>query len=101
VIRYEGVAAGCGGVQLYGAEYGEVKRMYVPPEFRGLAKQLLAHLAEYTRQHGAARLRLETGVYQQEAIGLYEQFGFQRIPPFGEYREDPLSLFYELRIISG
>jgi hypothetical protein len=41
---------------------------------------------------------LETGIYQKEAIGLYEQAGFQRIPPFGAYKEDPLSLFFEKRI---
>jgi ribosomal protein S18 acetylase RimI-like enzyme len=44
-------------------------------------------------------LRLETGIYQTEAIGLYEGFGFERTGPFGEYREDPLSLFYEKRIL--
>ena len=38
---------------------------------------------------------LETGIHQHEAIGLYERMGFQRIPPFGAYQEDPLSRFYE------
>lgn len=37
VTRQDGLPAGCGGVQLFGAEYGEVKRMYVRPQFRGLA----------------------------------------------------------------
>jgi hypothetical protein len=27
-----------------------------------------------------------------------ERFGFQRIPPFGAYKEDPLSVFFEKRI---
>jgi putative acetyltransferase len=36
VMRQDGVPAGCGGVQLFGTEYGEVKRMYVRPQFRGL-----------------------------------------------------------------
>src|SRR5436309_617829 len=51
VIRHDGLAAGCGGVQLFGAEYGEVKRMYVRPAYRGfgLGKALLNHLAEYAR----------------------------------------------------
>jgi putative acetyltransferase len=40
-------------------------------------------------------LRLETGIYQTEAIGLYESSGFQRRPPFGEYKDDPLSIYYE------
>ena len=36
VTRHEHIAAGCGGIQLFGREYGEVKRMYVRPAFRGL-----------------------------------------------------------------
>jgi GNAT superfamily N-acetyltransferase len=101
VLRHEGLAASCGGIQLFGDEYGEVKRMYVRPQYRGLGfgKQMLNHLAEYARQQGVAVLRLETGIYQAEAIGLYERFGFQRIPPFGEYKIDPLSVFFEKRIV--
>jgi hypothetical protein len=41
---------------------------------------------------------LETGIHQKEAIGLYEQIGFQNIPPFGEYVDDPLSKFFEKKI---
>ena len=102
VVRHDGAPAGCGGVQLFGAEYGELKRMYVRPAFRGLgvAKALLEHLADYCRQRGVTVLRLETGIYQVEAIGLYERFGFERIPPFRPYHADPLSLCYEKRISS-
>jgi ribosomal protein S18 acetylase RimI-like enzyme len=97
VIRDGGAPAGCGGVQLVDVEYGEVKRMYVRPAFRGLGlgRRLLDHLAAHVRGHGLSRLRLETGIHQQEAIRLYEAYGFRRIPPFGPYREDPLSRYYE------
>ena len=90
--------AACGGVQLFGQEYAEVKRMYVRPQFRGqgLGKHILDHLADYSRQHEVTLFRLETGIYQVEAIALYERYGFQRIPPFGNYHEDPLSLCYEM-----
>jgi putative acetyltransferase len=44
-------------------------------------------------------LRLETGIYQEEAIGLYEGFGFHRVPHFGEYNEDPLSVFFEKKLL--
>ncbi|TMC00596.1 MAG: GNAT family N-acetyltransferase [Chloroflexi bacterium] len=101
VVREEGAPAGCGGVQLFGAEYGELKRMYVRPQFRGLGlgKMILDRLVEHARRHGVRLLRLETGIYQEEAIGLYEAAGFQRIPPFGSYKEDPLSVFFEKRIL--
>lgn len=85
---------------MFGADYGEVKRMFVRPEFRGrgLGKAMLRHLAEYARTRDAGLLRLETGIYEVEAIGLYEGFGFQRRTPFGEYVEDPNSIYFEKNI---
>ena len=35
LIRDGGAPVGCGGIQLMGTEYGEIKRMYVRPECRG------------------------------------------------------------------
>jgi len=100
VTRHDGVLAGCGGIELFGAEYGEIKRMYVRPQFRGLglAQLMLNHLAAYAQERDVQLLRLETGIYQKEAIALYERMGFQRISPFGRYKEDPLSRFYEKHI---
>jgi ribosomal protein S18 acetylase RimI-like enzyme len=102
VTRVEGKPAGCGGIKLFGTEYGEVKRMYVRPMFRrlGLGKHMLDTLAEHARAQMVDMLRLETGIYQVEAIALYEKYGFQRRPPFGEYQEDPLSIYFE-RSIAG
>jgi ribosomal protein S18 acetylase RimI-like enzyme len=101
VSRCDGSAAGCGGVQLYGTEYAELKRMYVRPAFRGrgLGRSMLIHLAEFSRKSGAMTLRLETGIHEDAAIGLYESFGFQRRAPFGEYRDDPFSLLYEKTLV--
>ena len=100
LIRQDSTPAGCGGVKLFGTEYGEVKRMYVRPQFRGLglARQMLDHLTDYARRQGVRVLRLETGIHQRDAIRLYEGMGFQQISPFGEYKEDPLSRFYEKHI---
>jgi len=100
VIREGGAPAGCGGIKLFGTEYGEIKRMYVRPQFRGqrLGKLMLDHLAGYARSHGIEVLRLETGIHQHAAIRLYEGEGFRRIPPFGPYRDDPVSRCYEKRL---
>jgi putative acetyltransferase len=100
LLRDEGTPAGCGGVKLFGTAYGEIKRMYVRPQFRGMGfgKLLLSHLEAYALANGVNLLRLETGVYQREAIALYERIGFRRIPPFGSYKEDPLSMCYEKHI---
>jgi len=100
IIRAGGTPAGCAGVKLFGTEYGEIKRMYVRPQFRGLGfgKLMLDHLGDYARSRGVSILRLETGIAQREAIALYERAGFRSIPPFGEYKPDPLSRFYEKQI---
>jgi putative acetyltransferase len=99
VARDGGQPAGCGGVLLVGRDYAEVKRMYVRPAFRGrrIGRLMLDHLVEHARQHGLTVIRLETGIHQREAIALYEGRGFRKIPPFGPYRDDPVSLCYELR----
>jgi putative acetyltransferase len=78
VLRENDTPAGCGGIQLFGTEYGEVKRMYVRPRFRGLGfgTLLLDHLADYARANGVGLLRLETGIRQPAAVRLYERAGF-------------------------
>src|SRR2546426_551978 len=68
VARQNGAAAGCGGIQLVGKEYGEIKRMYVRPAYRGLGfgKLILNRLTEHALEQGVQLLRLETGIYQSE-----------------------------------
>jgi GNAT superfamily N-acetyltransferase len=99
VGRINGVAAGCCGIKfyVYDGGFGEIKRMYVAPAFRGygMGKQLLQVVEAHARQHGVTKLRLETGIHQTEALSLYTWFGFGQIAPFGEYVDDPLSLCYE------
>jgi GNAT superfamily N-acetyltransferase len=100
VLRSDGAPAACGGVLIVDGEYGEIKRMYVRPSFRGqgFGKRILDDLADHARSRGVTVLRLETGIHQREAIRLYERTGFIRIPPFGPYTDDPLSLCYQKRI---
>jgi len=100
VARLDGEPAACGGVKLFDSDYAEVKRMYVRPIYRGrgLGKAVLNHLSDYAQQKEISVMRLETGIYQVEAIGLYESWGFQRRPPFGDYKVDPLSVYFEKRL---
>ena len=95
VIRNDdGSAIGCGAVVLE-PEYGELKRMFIRPEHRGrgLSKRLLAFLEEQARAKGCEVFTLETGIYQPEALGLYERSGYKRCAPFGNYKPDPMSVF--------
>ncbi len=96
----DGAVAGCGAFVNQGAEYAEIKRMFVLPEFRGLklGRRILEELENLARSSGLEFARLETGVYQSEALLLYEKAGYQRRGPFGDYSEDPLSIFMEKKL---
>jgi GNAT superfamily N-acetyltransferase len=96
-----GTAVGCGGVAFFDG-FAEVKRMYTRDSARrrGVGKALLARLEQEAREAGLPLLRLETGTYQTEAIGLYERLGFRRCGAFGHYAALPphrieTSIFYE------
>lgn len=99
VARVEGRAVGCVALRL--AEgYGELKRMFVLPEARGrqVGRRLLERVEAELLVHGLDLLRLETGGRQPEAVALYRAAGFVERGPFGDYPDDPLSLFMEKRL---
>ncbi len=104
VAQLEGAAVGCGGVAFYDG-FAEVKRMFTRPAARrqGVALGLLWHLEAEAKQAGYSVLRLETGIYQNASIGLYERAGFRRCAAFGDYLQLPphsieTSVFYEKSI---
>jgi GNAT superfamily N-acetyltransferase len=78
---------GCGAVRRIEPGVAEIKRMYVAPAARGrgVGRQVLTELEAEARRLGAARLVLETGPRQPEALALYSRAGFVEIPNFGEY----------------
>ena len=77
-----------------------MKRMYVRPAYRGrgIARQLLSALEELAFQQGHSVLRLETGSYLPAAIGLYTSGGYQPIPVYGEYVDNPYSVCFAKRL---
>ena len=95
----EGRAIGCGAI-VVGPEFGELKRMYVSPCGRGqgIARQLIALLESRAVDLGCRLLKLETGPYQHEALALYASVGYQRRGAFGDYTDDPLSVFMQKHI---
>lgn len=93
---------GCGGY-VHKGDYGELKRMYVRPETRGLGigRRILEALEVHACGVGLTILRLETGVSQPEALALYERAGYCRCEAYGDYQPDPLSVFMEKRFPTG
>jgi putative acetyltransferase len=99
-----GAMIGCGAVKYVEGDaaradvpYGEIKRVFVLDEHRGrgISKAIMQALEAHLVGHGIHVARLETGVRQPEAIGLYRCLGYLQRPPFGGYQLDPLSVFME------
>ncbi|HEX9173410.1 MAG TPA: GNAT family N-acetyltransferase [Telluria sp.] len=91
-----GAAVGCGAIVMKPA-YGEVKRMYIRPQARGqgLARLLMETLEAKAVEKGCRAFMLETGPTQPEALILYERLGYQYRGAFGDYPDDPLSVFMQ------
>ena len=89
---------GCVAARFYReAGYAEIKRLYVQEAHRGrgLSRALISAIEAVILAEGIDCARLEMGIYQPEADALYRSIGYCDIPPFGEYRVDPLSQFLE------
>nr|WP_284438335.1 GNAT family N-acetyltransferase [Thalassococcus arenae] len=92
-----------GSVQAVGAlkplsgDAVELKSMHTLSEARGrgFGRTILDRLLGEARSMGARRVFLETGSAPPFAAAraLYERAGFALVPPFGDYVEDPLSVF--------
>ena len=93
---------GCVGFLVLRQEPGtaEIKRLFVESASRGLgvATRLMDFLEAEAATQGLVELRLETGIYQEESLGLYRGRGYATIPPFGHYTEDPMSVFMAKRL---
>lgn len=93
-------AVACGGIARFDDARAELKRMYVVPERRGvgLGRRLLVELEAHAARLGYGGIVLETGDRQAEAVGLYESFGYERIPCYPPYDSRSLSLCLEKRL---
>lgn len=68
----------------------EMKRMFVNPAFhgQGVGRALAEGLLARAQAAGHVAMRLDTGVLQKEAIGLYRALGFQDVAPYYEAPAD-------------
>ena len=97
VARQAEQAVGCCALVPLSPGTGEIKRLYVDEAARGqgLGKRLLDTLEGTARAEGMTALLLEAGIHQPQALGLYRKRGYVRRGPFGNHRDDPLSIFMQ------
>ena len=94
------ILLGCGALKELDQKHGEIKSMRTPLAYRrkGAGRAILAYIIEVAKGRGYERLSLETGALEafKPAQKLYESFGFTYCEPFGDYTEDPNSVFMTL-----
>ena len=81
VARLRTRPVGCGALKL---DTGDIKRMWVAPDVRGLGvgRRLLTALELRARGAGLDAVRLETNGTLHEAIALYRSSGYVEVEPF-------------------
>ena len=88
---------GCGALKELDPKHGEIKSMRTAMVHRrkGVARAMLDHIIDEAKRRAYDRLSLETGSIEafEAAQNLYARFGFSYCSPFGNYTEDPNSVF--------
>lgn len=92
----------CGAAKMFPDDggYGEIKRIFVAPAYRGrgISTEIMRFLETYLIDNGMKLSRLETGTKQPNALCLYHRLGYIERTPFGHYQPDPLSIFMEKQL---
>jgi DNA-binding MarR family transcriptional regulator/GNAT superfamily N-acetyltransferase len=93
LARLDDRPVGCGVLQRLDARTGEIKRMWVAPDARGLgiARRLLEALEKAAQEAGLRRVRLDTNGTLAEAQALYRKAGYREIE---RYNDNPYADFW-------
>lgn len=97
VLEADGKAVGMGALKKLDDKVGEIKRMYIRPEYRGgLGRRLYELLEDKAKEFGINLLRLDTSRLMEAAVYLYNKVGYKEIEGYsgGEWAEDhPLAKY--------
>jgi GNAT superfamily N-acetyltransferase len=86
IVRNGAESVGCGGIQRIDATTGEIKRMWIHADSRGigLGRRLLDHLESLAEQMGYTRVVLDTNATLKVAIAMYESAGYDAIERYND-----------------
>lgn len=90
VCEFDGVTVGFSGIYCLGD--AELVNIAVLPEYRGkgIGKLLLSHSLQKAKELGCENMLLEVRRSNDNAIKLYESFGFIKISERKRYYADPV-----------
>jgi ribosomal protein S18 acetylase RimI-like enzyme len=86
LVRLDGEPVGCGALRILEPGIGEIKRMWVSPQARGLGvgRKLLEVLERSALERGMHALRLDTNASLSEALRLYQSAGYREVDRFND-----------------
>jgi enamine deaminase RidA (YjgF/YER057c/UK114 family)/GNAT superfamily N-acetyltransferase len=81
LATYEGEAAGCVGLKKIDDVRIEVKRLYVPPQYRGngIGKLLVSEAIKQARDLGFKALVADTDLNMRIAMVIFDEHGFKQV----------------------
>ena len=86
LVETSGQIAGTMSLRKIRRNCGEIKRMYVRPQFRGnkIATLMIDEVIKVSKNNGYSDLYLDTAQFMSSAVSLYKKFGFQETEPYPE-----------------
>ncbi len=98
LATYRDSLAGCVALHALEPGVGEMKRLYLRPQFRGrgLGRLMAETVITEARMTGCRKMRLDTvEPVMPNAVAMYRRLGFKEIEP---YRPNPIAgaLYFEL-----
>ena len=86
LARLNGKPVACAALNIKAQAFGEIKRMWVAPQCRGmgLAIRLLHALEQQARQAGVRVLQLDTHRSLTQARAMYQAQGYEQIPAYND-----------------
>lgn len=100
-IAYDeaGEAIGCGGIRPVNETTAEVKRMFAKIKTKGVGTEILFYLECEARKLGYSTLWVETRLINEQAVLFYKKRGYNQIPNYGKYIDNPKAICFEKKII--
>ena len=91
LIQVKGKIGGMGALRKLKKDVGEIKRMYIKPEYRkkGYGKAMLNQLLKKGIEFGFSTIRLDTGKFMDAAQYVYHSAGFQEREKYPETEVPP------------